>query len=203
MSVNLTNYSKTKNKVLIGYFGASEEFLCQMLDMRPLIESTLDGLIIYIGCLDQYAHHLEGHPRILKMSELKDRKLDFGKIHEVLCDGVNHSIAQLMSESNIPIKASQAAQQSSSKRCLIAPNGNYPTKNMTEAQVSKATALARQEGYSVEFGDDISDIGWVIGVENVATWKAGRDGKRVSLVSNGVGTNFYITTWKQIKVLEI
>jgi hypothetical protein len=203
MSVNLNAYSKIKDKVLVGHFGHSYEFLHQLLEVRPLIENHLIGIRIYIGCKDEYAFILEGHECVVKMSELNDRKHEFGKIHEILCDGTTHGIEKLMTESAIPYKPVPSAHRPTSKRCLIAPKGNYPTKDLTEAQVNAAISLARQEGYSVEFGDELEGIGWVIGVENSQTWLGGKYGRRVSLVPTGVGTDFYITSWDNISVLQI
>jgi hypothetical protein len=91
-------YARIKDNYCIGYFGFSNQLLLQLRDVRPFLEQTFQGLNIYIACRDESSHLLTGDDRIVKKSELRSKREEFGQFSELAFDGVNHPIIKMLKE---------------------------------------------------------------------------------------------------------
>lgn len=202
MTIDLSLYSKIKDKCCIAYLGNSEEYLYQLSTLRGNIEAQMPGLTVYIAARDISFHHIQGLDNILKESELQTRKLDFGFIHEILCDVDNHPVAKLLDDSGVAFLDLHNECPAPNDRCLIVPNGAYPTRNLTDAQTQQLMDLAVSRGLKPEFGDDPTGVGQVYGVECWQLWKhCSQVAQKGSvLVVSGNGTKFFSTNFPCMEV---
>lgn len=99
--IAFSQYARIKDNYCIGYFGPSEPLLLQLRDIRPFLEHSFPNIKIYIACRDQSAHVLKGCDRIIKMSDLKSKRDDFGQLSELAFDGKNHPITKLFKDMGI------------------------------------------------------------------------------------------------------
>jgi len=95
-------YAKVKDNYCICYFGHNDEYLAQLVRVKPLIEAALPGIHIHLGCKDDKAHLLEGHSP-LKLSEIKIRRKDYAYVREMKFNGRTHPIKDLLEECGIPV----------------------------------------------------------------------------------------------------
>ena len=67
------------------------------------MEQKFPGVVVYICCKDDYFYLVEEQPRVLRQSELKDKKNQFAYVREITCDMQSNPIEQFMSESDIDV----------------------------------------------------------------------------------------------------
>jgi len=203
MAVVLPHYAKIKDRYCIGYFGRSNEYLVQLLLLRPNIEKELPGIQIYIACMDEVFHLLDGHPHVLTYSQLRENELNFAYIRNLTCDLQSHPIEVLMVESEIPLPV-EVPEPPSGDHCLISPEGVIPTHSLTQDQIAKCRELAEAEGLEVVVGNDFKGAAWVIGVENEYLFAAAAHGIQTALVPTGLGANLYQNMFgERAEVLEL
>jgi hypothetical protein len=202
MAVVLPHYAKIKDRYCIGYFGRSNEYLVQLLLLRPNIEKELPGIQVYIACMDEVFHLLDGHPNVLTYSQLRENELNFAYIRNLTCDLQSHPVEVLMEESQIPLSIS-VPEPPPGDYCLISPEGVIPTKSLTAQQIDRCRHLARDEGLEVEVGNNFQGAAWVIGVENEFLFAAAARGIQTALVPTGLGTKLYQNMFERAEVLEL
>ncbi len=191
---------KIKNKYLIAYFGHANEYLIQLVLLRPIIESHFPGLEIHF-CFRQEAMYLvKDEPRIFSKEKFRDRKGQFGYVREINCNSQQHPVDQLMMESKIPYQNVWRTPRNDTGRCLIARNGSFPTGSLNETQVEQLRTYARRNDYEPE--EKGTDVDWVLGVESEEMMLAASKGARISLVPTGLGTHLVRKLFPQTEILE-
>ncbi len=104
----------------------------------------------------------------------------------------NHPIEDLLVESGITnFVIRDSVLPRTLDLCVIVKDGAYPTKPIERNDLEHLKSWAAHQGYRVEVGKDITDAGWVVGVESVALFEAAAKGIRTTLVPNGIGTRLY------------
>jgi len=90
-------YAKIKDHYCIGYYGDSEETILQLKRARPIIETELPGIKIYISCNDEKIHLLNNEERIIPRSQLETVIKEIAYFREITTE----SVIDLLEESNI------------------------------------------------------------------------------------------------------
>ena len=189
--IKLSSYSKIKDRYCVCYFGFCNEYIIQLLYLRPRIEAALPGLELYIGCHDRLAPLTDGYEKIVFVSQIEAQKENFAHIRVINYDGSgNHPIQTLLKESSISLPYVRPLQKSS-KKCVIYPIGYLPTQPLSPTMLEKVKNHCMQQGYQITIESSMEDVGWVVGVENEYLFKAAFAGIRTSLVPTGIGTQFY------------
>ena len=93
--IGFEQYAKVKDKYCICYFGYNDEYLTQLALVKPVIEASLPGIEIYLGCKDDKTHLLENP---LKLSEIKIRRKDYAYVRELKFNGRTHPVKDLLRE---------------------------------------------------------------------------------------------------------
>jgi len=203
MSVALPHYAKIKDRYCVGYFGRSNEYLVQLLLLRPNIERELPGVQVYIACMEEVFHLLQGHPRVLTYRELKDNENNFACIRNLTCNLQDHPIETLMSESAISMRVDVPDPPAADTRCVILTEGVIPTQPMTARQIEACKQLAIEEGLRPEVTNGFLGAAWVIGVENEFLYAAAAYGIQTALVPTGLGTKLYENMFERAEVLDL
>ena len=190
MTVALPQYAKIKDRYCIAYLGCSDEYLIQLLSLRPNMEKR-HGVPIYLSCRDQVFHLLEQSDRTLLYTTLKDNERYFPYIFNMTCNLVEHPVEAMLLESDVPIKVVRPDAPDGNGKCVIFPDGTIPTHPMTKAQVERCVALAHRRGLTPHIGGSYEGASLVIGVENWQLFSAAAKGIPVALVPSGLGTNLY------------
>jgi hypothetical protein len=200
MTIRLPEYARIKDKYLIAYFGHANEYLVQLILVRPLIELCFPGLEVHF-CFRQEAMYLVGNEaRIFSKDKYKQLKSNYAYVRELACNSEVHPVDELMIESKVPYKPVWTKPRTDTGRCLLSRNGNFPTGSLSEFQVEKLKRYAQSKGYEAEEG--IIDVDWVIGVESEEMMVAASKGAKVSLVPTGVGTHLVKKLFPQTEILE-
>jgi hypothetical protein len=190
--IAFTEYSKIKDNLCLCYLGSCNEYLVQLKFIRPAIEKELPGINIYICCKDIASHLLDGEPRVIKASEIKDRKKELAYIKEINGSITNHAILNLIQESDLTLQCLPRIEPMEvTKKCVIYPDGVLPTKSLDANQLLKIQAICKSKGYTVEVKGSLNGAGWVVGVENEHLFEAAIKGIRTTLIPTGVGTELY------------
>lgn len=100
--IGFEQYAKVKDKYCICYFGYHDEYLTQLQLAKSIIEKSLPGIEIYLGCKDDKVH-LIADCNPLKLSELKIRRKDFAYIREMKHNGVSNPVKDLLKECGITL----------------------------------------------------------------------------------------------------
>lgn len=199
--IEFWKYAKIKDYYCVCYFGPSDEYLVQLKLLKPIIEQHLPGLKIHFGCRDDKAHLFDGCGEIMKLSDIKAKKLEFAHIRELRFNGSTHPVEDFLLESGIahfPV-AREISEQTA--RGVIVSSGNYPTKPLLQHQIEAAKKRMRSEGFQPELSDNVADAGFVVGVESVAVVKALSMGIRTMLVPTGVGTKLLKGMFPNLEIL--
>lgn len=195
--IGLPTYAKIKNRYCICYFGPCNEYIVQLLYLRPHVEAVLPGLDLYIGCQDSLHNFAKHYDKILLQNEINDKKREFAYIRVVKCNMVDHPIENILKESNIEYPSPVIPHKSSNcTKCIIYPKGNLPTRSLTNETLDKLIPYCTSKGYQVQIEGNIDEADWVVGVENEQLFLAGFKGIKTSLIPTGVGTNFYQKLFK-------
>jgi hypothetical protein len=203
MTVPLPYYVKIKDRYCVAYFGNAQEYLFQLVLLRGNVERELPGIQVYIACKDELFDLIREHDRTLTWSQMRESVKSFAYIRELRCDTIVHPVLELMEESAIPLAIPIQKRAEANNLCVISPESNFPTANLSPEQISKASAVARANGYQVALGRSWEEAGWVIGVENLELFRAAAAGVRTSLVPTGLGTALYQGMFPDGKVLKI
>jgi hypothetical protein len=136
MSIPFTLFSQINNRYCVAYFGHNKEYLIQLSILRPVIEKTLPGIDLHLGCLDQYRYLLDGQERILPLSDLPSKRASFVCIRELKCDLATHPVLQLITESKINLPDMAPPRKKAPETFVILPVGIEPTKSLNESQIN-------------------------------------------------------------------
>jgi len=193
--MNYPEYLSVKNRYCIAYFGLFDEFILQLLYLRPAIEKELPGIEICIACRDEFYEQVKMHPKLVSMSNYNKGSYSYTK--NLAFNNVSHPILDLLEESNLQLKCLDYANpRSITRKCVILPNGIGAIKSMTQPEIDKTQAKAINEGYQVEINGEINEgTSWVIGVECLKFYTAAINNIRVTLVPTGFGTKFFQKTF--------
>lgn len=159
--------------------------------LRPYFESSFPDVEIYLCFREEYFRPpiIEKEDvRIFSHKKMKIKKRSFAYVREITCNLQEHPIEAFLKESELKVPVLQTKSVENPKSYFISPKGHLPTKPMTSDQVAKYTTQLKNSGCSpVQF----KCADWVIGVENEDTYMAATIGKKVTLVPNGIGSNFF------------
>lgn len=203
MSLPFSKYVEVKDKICIGYFGPADEHLIQIRGLRPNIELKFPDLQVYLSCKDECLDYFKNESRVIPLSRLKEQRREFGIVYEMTRDMESHPVEQFFELSGIPLSIPDVPKEELSKRCVICPDGEPPTKKLSAEQQQILLKMARKRGFRPEFGEDVSGAGWVVGVECVALYEAAFQGVKCSLVPTGVGTGFFKKLLPGYEILKI
>ncbi len=188
--IPLHRYTKIKNKYCVAYFGQCDEYVLQLLHARPFFERTFPDLELYIACRDEAFRLATGQPRMVQKSELKDRCGEFPVVRELKYNFQSHPVLDFVEESGVVIDPFPL-QEEHTVKCVIWADGNHPTANMPDDLIREWRAKAVKLGYRVEVGGDVSNAGWVVGVESVPLYQAAMRNVKTTLVDTGIGGELY------------
>lgn len=187
-----TDYVNIKDNLCLCYIGSCNEYLIQLRFLRPAIEKEMEGIKIYLCCKDAAAHLLKNEPRVIKYSQIKDRKKELAYIREIKSDMQCHPVYSLIKESNLSLQwLPKIEPVEKTKKCVIFPNGVLPTESLDANRLDKVHRICKSKGYSVEINGTLDGAGWVVGVENEHLFEAATQGIRTTLIPTGNGTEFY------------
>lgn len=172
--------------------------------MRPYLEESFPGIEIHLCFREENFRSpiVENEDEnILTHIKMKEKKRSFAYVRELTCNFQEHPIESFLIESNLnpPILCEEENPQTRSY--FISPKGNLPTKTMTDEQMKRAKVIAEQHGFHPT--DDICGAGWVIGVENEDTYMSAFKGKKVSLVPNGIGHQFFSKLFPKVSLEKL
>jgi hypothetical protein len=202
--IEFVKYAKIKDSYCICYFGLSDEYLIQLKLLKNIIEKNYKKIKIFIGCKDEKYSIFENKDYILKLSELKSRRFNFGYIREIKFNGRTHPIEDLILESEISdITVCSELKKEYTRKCVIVTKGNYPTICLTDDRVQKLKKIASVEGFDVCIDECISDAGMVMGVESPDLFQAASQGTRTKLYPSGIGTNLYKLMFPKGEILRV
>lgn len=193
MPLPFTKYAEIKDRYCICYFGPCDEYIIQLLYLRPFIESELPGLEIHIGCRDSMSYLSGSHRRIAPKSQIKDEKLNYAHLIELKCNMGEHPVYKLLQDSRLEnMQVYKDVEPHHTRRCVICPHGTLPTKSMTDNQIRAIESRYRAQGFSdIYVSDNIEGAGIVVGVESKGLFEAACKGVRTVLVPTGLGTQLY------------
>lgn len=199
----LPHYAKIKDNYCISYFGNSKEYLVQLKLLRPIVETQLPGIKVFIACKNDSMYLLKNEERILNREELQERKTDFAYIREINCDMQTHPIEELMKESNLPCGPIETPVVEPTKRCVLLTNAIFPTKTLTAKQIQEAISLITKNRFDVDINGSIESAGWVVGVENENLFLAAAMGIKTTLIPTGLGTNLFKSMFTKGEILNL
>lgn len=154
------------------------------------MEKTFPGVVVFIACRDDCLYLLKDEPRILSKTQLKDSKNMFGYVRELLCDMQTHPVEEFMKESEIPCGPVVRANHTNGHTVLLT-NGTIPVKSLNANQIKAAIDYVRSQGQEPILNEDVSNAGWVIGVECEQLYIAASAGKKITLIPTGFGENLF------------
>ena len=187
--IPLHRYTKIRNRYCVAYFGQCDEYILQLMHARPFFERAFPGLELYIACRDEAFRIATGQPRIVQKSEMADRCNDFPMIRELKYNFRSHPVQEFVEESGVVIDTLPLEKDHTTK-CVIWAGGTHPTGNMPDNLILEWRTRATKLGYRVEVGGDVSNAGWVIGVESVPLYRAAIRNVKTTLIDTGIGGGF-------------
>ncbi len=187
-----SRYARVKNNYCISYFGSANDYIVQLIKIRPRIQEAFPDVRIYIGCKDSLVDIIGKEEDILWLSTIKFGKLNFAHIYELKCNTREHPVEMFLEESNINYKSICKESCVATLNCSIYPyTGSYPAHSLNVDQIDIIKDHAKNLGFNVNVNCGIDGAGWVIGVENEFIFEAASRGIKTSLIPNGLGTNLY------------
>jgi len=209
--IGLTHYAAIHNNYCLAYFGLVPEYVVQLRMLRPLFKSQFPELCLSIACRDELTYFLENEVDIIPYSMMRDRKNHFAYIREIATNlNSPHSLYQLTRESISELEIKGKHRHQVSNRCLICPDGAFPTKSYSDVNKLKTYAEMKNYRVCVAGSDihpgpgavDIRPVGkeklalvakadWIIAVENEYLFEGVRLGVKTTLIPTGLGTDLY------------
>lgn len=93
-----------RNKYCVAYYGPYNEFIWQLIYLKPIIEKQLPDLQLYISCKDEMKAYLDAD-YIISQSDLTNHL--FVYIRKLTFDNVNHPIESFIKESKIALTSKE------------------------------------------------------------------------------------------------
>lgn len=200
--IEFPKYAKIKDNYCICYFGNSDEYLVQLRLLAPIIQKHFPKIKLWFGCRDDKTHLLHDL-NVMKVSEIKVKRLEMGHIKELKFNGKTHPIEDFLSESEIREYKIQTPSAEPTTKCVLITHGNYPTKPLSQNETQNLRNQFQKRGYDVEVDTDISNSGLVVGVESVALFEAASRGIEVKLIPTGIGAQLAKTMFGSLSLLHI
>lgn len=202
--IEFPKYAQMKDRYCVCYFGTSDEYILQLHLLKQSIENKYNDLKLYIGCRDEASKLFTDHEFVLKISDLRNRRLDFGHIREVKFNGKTHPIEDFAKECELSdYTVCREVQKEKTVRCVIITQGSYPTLSLNQNQVDKLIRMVKQAGFNPEIDTSIENSGLVIGVESLNLFKAASQGIETKLIPTGLGSNLYSMMFPNGEILKI
>jgi hypothetical protein len=196
-------YVSIKNNYCVCYFGPVDEYLLQLSLLKPIIEEQFKGINFFIGCRDEKVAKLNGNS-ILRLSELKVKRFDFGHIREIAYNGSSHPVEDFINESNLKnIVVCDNLKKEPTEKCVIITKGNYPTVSLDSKRTQVLEKIASSEGYRPEVDGNIEGAGLVMGVESYDLFYAASQGIKTRLVKTGIGHNLFKNMFPKCDLLNL
>jgi hypothetical protein len=204
MPLPFTQYAKIKDRYCICYFGPADEYILQLLYLRPIIEAKFPGLEIHIGCRDSLSYLADQNERMDTKSVIKENKRNYAHLKELRCNMEKHPVYELLESSNIFDIPRKQLIKNHTSRCVISSKGVQPTKDLTVNQLQTIKQKYALQGFKeIYISDDVEGAGLVVGVESTAFYKAVFSGIKTVLVPTGVGTDLYKMICDQPEILNL
>jgi hypothetical protein len=202
--IEFLKYAKIKDSYCVCYFGLSDEYLIQLNLLKNIIEKNYSKIKIFIGCRDEKYQIFDNKDYILRASELRMRRFDFGHIRELRYNGKTHPVEDLIKESEISdLSVCNTINNEFTTKCVIVSKGNYPTVSLTNDKIEKLKRIATSEGFNPLLDDSIHNAGLVMGVESVELFQAASQGIKTRLCPSGIGTNLYKSMFPKGEILSV
>lgn len=190
----------------MAYFGHSKEYIVQLRLLRPIMEASFPGIKVYLSCNDEYMYLLKNQERIVSRSNLLKDKQQYAYIRELSCDMSTHPVEQFMLESDMPcgpIQSSPLHEGDLSGTCTFLTNCYAPTRSLSGFQIQKVCQIIRNKGCEPVLNRPFEGFDWVVSVENEVLYEAAAMGKRVTLISTGLGENLFRTMFPGAQILHV
>lgn len=200
--IDFAKYAKIKDNYCLCYFGPNEEYLIQLKLLKPTIEARFPGIRLGFGCRDELAHLFGPEHAVMRLSEIKVKREEFGHVNEIRFNNVTHPVEDFLDECGVEHRAIPRQQRERSAKCVIVTKGHYPTKNLEVAQIERLTRTAKGENYQIDVDGDVHGAGLVMGVESRKLFEAAQRGTEVRLVPTGLGTRLYKQCFPDLIVLH-
>lgn len=203
--ISFTKYAKIKDFYCLCYYGNSDEYLLQLLLIKPFLENRFSGIKIRIGCKDDKKNMLFANNELfLSQSSIVSERLNFGYVREIRFNGKIHPIEEIIKECNIDnFTVVSDLQKDYNNKCVIITKGNYPTVSLEQDKIKILKSIGSQEGFECFLDDDVSDAGLVMGVESWGLFEAASRGVRTKLWPTGLGTWLYKTMFPRGEIIKI
>lgn len=204
--IPLPEYAKIKDNYCIAYFGNCKEYLVQLRLLRPAMESFFPGIRVFLCCNDDYLYVLKNEPRILSKSDLLQDKSRFAYVRELIFNGADHPVEEIVLESDIPIRPIRELtpyRNPAGGVAALLTQCNHPVKSLTGTQTQKALQFAKDLGCDVLINQGIHGCDVVIGVECELLYEAAAQGIPIVLIPTGLGENLCKTMFPGTQILAI
>lgn len=190
--IGFAKYAKVKDRYCLCYFGPCDDYLVQLKLLRPVLESSFPGLKIGFGCRDEKTHIFDDCQYVMKASDIKVMREEFGHIREIRFNGTTHPVEDLLNECRIKQCAVPTPSPiDHTSKCVVVTKGHYPTKDLEKDKVERLKKMATESGYYVELDTDVGDAGLVMGAESYKLFEAAGRGIQTKLLPTGLGTRLY------------
>ena len=93
----LEKFSNVINEYCLCYFGNYKWIAQELIISKKILEKKFSGLNITVSVRDEYAEE-----PALPMSKLNGCRERFGAVKEIVYDGTNDPVAEMLKESGIP-----------------------------------------------------------------------------------------------------
>jgi hypothetical protein len=101
MPTPLPKYVQICNNYCIGYFGDDDNIILDLKRVRPTIESSLPGMVIFLCCNDSKMELLSGEINVFPRSELYNKLKEVAYVRELTPDADYNVVEELLKESGI------------------------------------------------------------------------------------------------------
>lgn len=203
MGILYNNYIKVKNRYCIKYFGVFDEFLFQLIYLRPAIERELIGTKIHFCCEDRLAEKLQRIPRIVYRSDFS--KNDYGYVRTLNFDYKKHPILELIEESDLKLNhlPSMPPLKKFNKKALIISKDSNGKVKLEEKLINKLKENLTNCELQVEIDvENIDDFGTIIGVESANLYLGAMKGINTTLISENFGDKLFKLMFSKFKILN-
>lgn len=194
--IRLDQFVQIKDHCGICYLGRSDEYLVQLLALRPILEQKF-GMTISVIARDACPI-----PGVVKTSEVRPDQFLHVLNLTYNSDG-QHPVETVLNEAEINECQIAIGDAPRTVRCVIITQGNYPTKPLTRTQVMQLQITAEREGYEPVVNEEAENAGLVMGVESVQLFQAALAGVETRLVPTGIGTRLYRRMFPNGKILKL
>jgi hypothetical protein len=201
--IPLPEYAKIKDKYCIAYNGYSKEYIVQLRLLRPIMEKTFPGIMVYLSCRDEHMYLLKNEERIISRNSLKENKNNFAYIREIYCNLIQHPIESFMNESDIKINTNLNKIVGIPSSCVLLTTCVPPVKPLTSTQINKIIDYLSKKGLKPAINQPIDEFDLVVGVECDQLYEAGAKNKDLILIPTGFGENLFKSMFPWAQIIKI